>query len=102
VKTHYSCAELATLQLSGLLATPQGWKNLVQRESWPYAEEKSRGRGGLKRLYTPSEAVLKQIRRQETLAAPAAGVTAPHTEPMPRGSTEIGRLGHPLRQARGR
>ena len=69
MKTHYLCADLAALKLPGFPGTPQGWEKVVARESWPFVEEKSRGRGGLKRLYAPPAAVLKAIRKQEAVIA---------------------------------
>jgi len=67
MKTHYSCAELAALRLPGFPTTERRFRDYVERESWPFIEEKSRGRGGIKRLYAPPPAVLKKIRDQEAL-----------------------------------
>lgn len=67
MKTHYSCAELAALRLPEYPESSNGWGMLVDRESWPFREEKSRGRRGVKRLYAPPEKVLKLIRKQECI-----------------------------------
>lgn len=50
MKQHYSCAELAAFALPGFPGTERAWRDLVEREAWPFTEEKSRGRGGIKRL----------------------------------------------------
>jgi hypothetical protein len=75
MKTHYSCADLAALRLPDFPGSPQGWEKVVARESWPFREEKSRGRGGLKRLYAPPAGVLKAIRKQEQIFAAAENPT---------------------------
>lgn len=67
MKTHYSCAELAALKLPDFPTTERRFRDLVDRESWLFREEKSRGRGGVKRLYAPPEKVLKLIRKQECI-----------------------------------
>lgn len=67
MKTHYSCAELAALRLPDFPTTERRFRDYVERESWPFIEEKSRGRGGIKRLYAPPPAALKKIRAQEAL-----------------------------------
>ncbi|MBN8462652.1 MAG: DDE-type integrase/transposase/recombinase [Dechloromonas sp.] len=67
MKTHYSCADLAALRLPDFPTTRQGFELVVARETWSFVEEKSRGRGGIKRLYAPPPAVLKKIRAQEAL-----------------------------------
>lgn len=69
MKTHYSCAELAALKIPGQPSTERAWRDLVDRESWQFQEEKSRGRGGVKRLYAPPASVLKAIRKQEQAVA---------------------------------
>lgn len=60
-KTHYSAAELAVLKLPGFPTTARRWSDLVRRESWPYREEKSRGRNGIRREHLPPEPVAKLI-----------------------------------------
>lgn len=65
MKTHYSCAELASLRMPDYPTTERRFRDLVDRENWPFREEKSRGRGGLKRLYAPPANVLKLIRAIE-------------------------------------
>lgn len=67
MKTHYSCAELAALRMPDFPTTERRFRDFVERESWPWVEQKSRGRGGIKRLYAPPPAVLTKIRKQEEL-----------------------------------
>ncbi len=69
MKTHYSCAELAALKLPDFPSTERRMRDLCERESWSFTEEKSRGRGGFKRLYAPPPAILKAIRKQEAVIA---------------------------------
>lgn len=76
MKQRYSCTDLAIMALPGFPSTAEGWKKLVERECWPFAEEKSRGRGGIKRLYVPPPAVLKKIRAQEQAIAAVHSPTA--------------------------
>ena len=66
MKTHYSCSDLAAHRLPGFPSTERAWRDLVDRESWAFIEEKSRGRGGIKRLYAPPAVVMKAIRKQES------------------------------------
>lgn len=63
-KTHYSCAELAALNLPGLPASRQNMHALVKREAWSFIEEKGNGGpGGVVRLYAPPARILKLIER---------------------------------------
>lgn len=57
----YSCEALAAMQLPGLPVTRQGWDALVKRDGWRFREEKSKGRGGVRREYFPPPAVLTLI-----------------------------------------
>lgn len=61
MKTHYSCAELAALKLPGLPGTERRLRDFVDRESWLYIEQKSRGRTGVTKLYAPPERIAKLI-----------------------------------------
>lgn len=61
MKTHYSCAELAALKLPEYPASEKGWSKLVGREHWEFVENKSRGRGGIRREYLPSKTIQNQI-----------------------------------------
>lgn len=78
MKTHYSCADLAAFKLPGTPVTERAWRDLVDRESWSFIEQKSRGRGGMKRLFAPPPAVLKAIRQQEQAAAAVANPSGLH------------------------
>lgn len=68
-KTHYSCAELADLHLLGMPSTERALRDLVERESWPSIEQKSRGRNGVTRLYAPPERIAKLIAARESIQA---------------------------------
>lgn len=59
----FSCAELAKMELPGLPTTSQGWIDLVQRENWPFAEYKSRGRHGKTKKYQPPQNILALIQK---------------------------------------
>lgn len=75
MKTHYSCAELAALQLPGYPVTKKGWYAFVEREAWTFVEVKgSGGKGGLRREYAPPEGVAKLIASRQAIQA--AGVAA--------------------------
>lgn len=78
MKTHYSCAELAALRLAGFPTTERAWRDLVDRDAWPFAEQKSRGRGGIKRLYCPPADLLKKIRAQEKIHASVSNPSVEH------------------------
>jgi transposase InsO family protein len=61
-KTHYSCAELATLKLPDLPGSEMGWHKLIKRESWPAIEIAcAGGKGGIRREYAPPERIAKLI-----------------------------------------
>lgn len=54
--------ELAALPLiPGAPTSRKGWEARVQREGWPYEEERSRGRNGRTRRYTITGALAEQI-----------------------------------------
>lgn len=59
----FSCAELAEMNLPGLPTTRQGWIDLVQREHWPFIEQKSRGRHGTTKKYQPPQHILELIHK---------------------------------------
>lgn len=61
IKTHYSCAELAEMQLPGMPETKKGWIELVARENWALKKRVGRG-GGFE--YQPSEKIGKLIKEQ--------------------------------------
>lgn len=68
-KTHYSCADLAKMKLPGLPGSERRMRDLVERESWTYIEEKSRGRTGATRLYAPPARILKLIDHHQQFEA---------------------------------
>ena len=57
----YSCEELASMRLPGFPISRQGWDVLVKRLKWGFHEERSKGRGGIKRVYMPPPDVLALI-----------------------------------------
>lgn len=61
LKTHYSCAELAALQLEGLPTTKKGLIDLVNREGWPSRKRAGRG-GGFE--YQPPATIMALIKQQ--------------------------------------
>jgi len=74
MKTHYSCAELAAMQLPGLPTTKMGWANTVKTGGWEGRKRTGRG-GGIE--YTPPPRIAKLIAarhaiKEDGLAAAAA------------------------------
>jgi len=69
---HYSCAELAAMNLPGYPKAKKNWIELVRRESWPSRPRTGRG-GGYE--YTPPAPILRLIRLKdralEAIDAPA-------------------------------
>lgn len=61
IKTHYTCSELAKLDLPDYPATRQGWDAIVRKEKWDYSEVRGRGKRGKTRAYKVPESVLKAI-----------------------------------------
>jgi putative transposase len=118
-KTHYSAAELASMQLPGI-PTSKG-KALAKaiREGWKYVETK--GVGGTRREFVPPAAVLDAIKTRaaqqlvasvpaQTLPAPLSQATVAHTEAQSlvgdarKGVLEalnaiMGSTGYPLKKA---
>ncbi len=79
IKSHYSCAELAAMQLSGYPATERGWRNIVERENWKLIEVSGKGgRGGIRREYQPSGPASEIILHHniKTVSSSPVGVTA--------------------------
>lgn len=61
--------ELAMLGLDGFPATERAWLDLVKREGWAYAEVPGRGRGGMRREFTPPANVLALITAKQKAGA---------------------------------
>ena len=76
MKTHYSCAELAALKLPGLPTSCQGWEKTVKREGWEFSEHKSRGRGGIRREYTPPTKIARLIESRGKIHADGSAAAA--------------------------
>lgn len=79
VKTHYSCAELAAMKLPGMPSTERRMRDLVDRERWEFTETKSRGRGGMKREYTPPPKIAKLIAARHQIKADGHAAAAART-----------------------
>ncbi|MFZ3001959.1 MAG: Mu transposase C-terminal domain-containing protein, partial [Undibacterium umbellatum] len=82
VKPHYTAAELADMKLSGFPGTRGKVIAKAERELWNFVEVK--GRGGIRREYTPPAAVMEAIRQQATkqLAATIPAQTLPAVKPQ--------------------
>lgn len=76
MKPHYSCAELASMKLPGLPTTERRMRDLVEREKWEFTEHKSRGRGGIRREYTPPSKIARLIEQRNKIAAEGSGAQA--------------------------
>lgn len=61
LKTHYSCAELAAMQLPGLPATERNMREKAVREGWSGRKRECRG-GGYE--YQPPASIMAQIKEQ--------------------------------------
>ncbi|HCS13913.1 MAG TPA: hypothetical protein DIW28_09065 [Zetaproteobacteria bacterium] len=75
----YSIHELNLMQLPGMPTTRQGWHNLVIRDKWEASTEKGRGKGGMRRVYTPPPDVMVLIEARQSGAMPSAPAAAPRT-----------------------
>lgn len=60
----YSARELADMQLPGLPNTERAWLDRAKNGGWKFKEVPGRGRGGVKRIYSPPADVLALIQRQ--------------------------------------
>lgn len=76
VKSHYSAAELAAMQLPGLPRTIASIIILAARETWMFVEKT--GRGGMRREYSPPVEVMAAIRAK---AAQQVSALAPIVTP---------------------
>lgn len=78
MKTHYTCAELAEMKLSGLPSSKKGMIDFVSRGNWPSRKRDGRG-GGFE--YQPPKEVMDTIRGRVMTAAikSAPGVKAETT-----------------------
>ncbi|SOD42293.1 Mu transposase C-terminal domain-containing protein [Nitrosovibrio sp. Nv4] len=65
LKSHYSCAELAAMRLTGFPSTKKGWIELVSRQKWQKQERV--GRGGGFEYQVPSK-VLTRIKEEAVQA----------------------------------
>lgn len=67
------------MQLPGFPSTERRMRDLVDREAWEFTETKSRGRGGVKREYTPSAKVQKLIAAREQIKTDGHAAQAART-----------------------
>jgi len=61
----FTSKQLADFLLPGYPTTSVGWDKLLARESWKYSEEPGRGRGGIRREYSPPPEVLLLIEQRQ-------------------------------------
>ncbi|TAN50860.1 MAG: hypothetical protein EPN21_07880 [Methylococcaceae bacterium] len=84
VKSHYSCAELAALRLPGYPASERRFKDVTEREGWPFREVKSAGKNGTRREYAPPkgvrELIFKHLLEQEVKHVKAQIEAGPSSE----------------------
>lgn len=64
-ETAFSTQVLARLGLPGMPTSSEGWRTIAINEGWPYQEYPGRGRGGMRREYTPPPRLLELIQRQQ-------------------------------------
>lgn len=84
LKSHYSCSELAAMSLPAFPATERGWRNIVERESWPTRDVPGKGgKGGLRREFQPSKKVVEAILNQQTKKLPSGAVTSLSAPALP-------------------
>lgn len=67
----YSVRELAALRIPRFPDTERGWLRLVTRDNWLFREVKSKGRGGIRREYTPPPEVKALIDARQRGDLPA-------------------------------
>ncbi|QMT33489.1 Mu transposase C-terminal domain-containing protein [Conchiformibius steedae DSM 2580] len=91
----FSIAELLALELPDLPKSKSGLTKRIKTEAWAFIEVAAKGgKGGVKKMYTPPPAILKQIQAQqaekllaETAPAPLPAVQADTREDALAGST---------------
>lgn len=91
----FSIAELLALELPDLPKSKSGLTKRIKTEAWAFIEVAAKGgKGGVKKMYTPPPAILKQIQEQqaekllaETAPAPLPAVQADTREDALAGST---------------
>ncbi len=73
MKTHYSCAELASMKLPNLPWSERGFRKLVSREGWNFIESTGagKGRGSVVIEYAPPAKILKLIESERAMIAGA-------------------------------
>lgn len=65
----YSAADLAAFRLPNFPTTDRAARTRAESEGWEFVEEKSPGRGGVKRLYKPPQAIADLIAQHQLRAA---------------------------------
>lgn len=90
VKSHYSASELAAMQLACLPTSRDNVRLMAEREGWQFSEKK--GRGGIRREYTPPIEIMVAIKAKaaEHVAAtmPAPSLPIRREEQLPLIETE--------------
>lgn len=61
----YTVRDLAELRLPGYPDTERAWLDRAKNGGWRFIEIKGRGRGGIKRVYTPPPEIMALIEAQE-------------------------------------
>lgn len=78
MELRYSASELLDMALDGLPKTVRGIQMKASRENWDFAEAPAKGgKGGVKKIYTPPPAILKQIQAQQAEKLLAETAPAP-------------------------
>ena len=72
----FTSKQLADFLLPGYPTTSVGWDKLLVRKGWEFTEEKGRGRGGIRREYTPPPEVQALIEARHRGELPPAPVRA--------------------------
>lgn len=71
MNSRFTTKELADMKLPGYPGTAQGWDKLVKARSWEFTVGHGRGRGGVRREYSPSPDVLALIETRQRGEQPA-------------------------------
>lgn len=79
MKLNFSCSELAAMKLPGMPTTERRMRDLVEREKWEFIEVKSRGRGGVKREYTPPTKITNLIAARDHIQTDGHAAAAART-----------------------
>ncbi len=103
IKTHYSCAELAQMKLTGLPASERGMRDRVEKDGWGSIQVPGKGgKGGMRTEYQPPAVIMAIIRQRAIEALIEATPAMPaQTQPVNTPSPAVASLkltGEPDRQ----